>query len=114
MPSKAFAFFILLLCLICSTNAQYNTPQFKVIAFYTAKEDQAHISYVHEANRFFPKIAKQYNFIYDSTNDWSNLNEAFLSKYQVVLFLENVHGFRWRQGNMQFQMKSMDASFTPP
>jgi len=68
--------------------AQKTIPLFKVIAFYTAKNDQAHISYVHEANRFFPGIAAQYHFQYDSTNDWNNLNEKFLSRYQVVLFLD--------------------------
>ncbi len=68
--------------------SQYDKPQFKVVAFYTAKSDQAHISFVHEANRFFPKIAKQYNFVYDSTNNWNNLNPDFLSHYQVVLFLD--------------------------
>ena len=61
---------------------------FRVIAFYTAKNDAAHISYVHEANRWFPQIAKQYHFTYDSTNSWSNLNDSFLSRYQVVLFLD--------------------------
>jgi len=61
---------------------------FRVIAFYTAKNDAAHISYVHEANRWFPQIAKQYHFTYDSTNNWSNLNDSFLSRYQVVLFLD--------------------------
>ena len=68
--------------------AQNKSPKFKVIAFYTAKNDKAHISYVHEANQWFPKMAKQYNFSYDSTNNWSNLNTAFLSQYQVVLFLD--------------------------
>ena len=71
---------------LSSANAQ--KPLFKVIAFYTAKEDQAHISFVHEANRFFPKIAAEYNFQYDSTNDWTKLNEKFLKQYQVVLFLD--------------------------
>lgn len=63
-------------------------PLFKVIAFYTAKNDMAHISYVHEANRWFPQIAKQYHFEYDSTSNWSNLNDTFLTRYQVVLFLD--------------------------
>ncbi|WP_345951364.1 ThuA domain-containing protein [Mucilaginibacter sp. PAMB04274] len=63
-------------------------PKFKVIAFYTAKADLAHISFVHEANHWFPEMAKKYNFTYDSTNNWNNLNMAFLSKYQVVLFLD--------------------------
>jgi len=69
-------------------HAQSNSSSFKVIAFYTAKEDAAHISFVHEANKWFPKIAKEYNFVYDSTNDWNNLNTSFLSNYKVVLFLD--------------------------
>jgi hypothetical protein len=79
----AVAFFIT----ATSAPAQ-DKPLFNVIAFYTAKNDAAHISYVHEANRWFPQIAKQYHFRYDSTNNWSNLNDSFLSRYQVVLFLD--------------------------
>ncbi len=86
IPVIAFA--LLCICLITKTNAQSNGASFKVIAFYTAKQDLAHISFVHEANKWFPKIAKEYNFIYDSTNDWSNLNASFLSQYKVVLFLD--------------------------
>jgi uncharacterized protein len=70
-------------------SAQNNNKKpFKVIAFYTAKQDAAHISFVHEANKWFPEMAKQYNFIYDSTNDWTRLNTKFLKHYKVVLFLD--------------------------
>jgi hypothetical protein len=71
---------------ICS--AQNAVPKFKVIAFYTAKNDQAHISFVHEANKWFPAMGSKYNFTYDSTNDWNNLNATFLAQYQVVVFLD--------------------------
>jgi len=70
------------------TGAQKSSSRFKVIAFYTERNDLAHISFVHEANKLFPKMATQYNFVYDSTNDWSKLNTDFLSQYQVVLFLD--------------------------
>lgn len=63
-------------------------PPFRVIAFYTAKNDAAHISYVHEANRWFPATGAKYGFSYDSTQDWNNLNESFLSRYDVVIFLD--------------------------
>ena len=33
-------------------------------------------------------MGEKYNFTYDSTNDWKNLNFDFLSHYQVVLFLD--------------------------
>lgn len=62
--------------------------KFKVIAFYTGKNDEAHVSYVHEANKWFPKMAEKHGFSYDSTSNWNNLNAAFLAKYQVVLFLD--------------------------
>jgi len=63
-------------------------PRFSVVAFYTAKNDAAHISFVHEANSWFSKAAGKYHFEYDSTDDWSNLNAQFLTKYQVVIFLD--------------------------
>jgi hypothetical protein len=76
-------------CLQPSTGiAQNGNSGFRVIAFYTAKEDQAHISFVHEANRWFPKMAAANHFTYDSTNNWDNLNVKFLSQYQVVIFLD--------------------------
>jgi hypothetical protein len=67
---------------------QKNDQSFKVIAFYTAREDQAHISFVHEANTWFPKVAAENRFTYDSTNNWNNLNAAFLAGYQVIIFLD--------------------------
>jgi hypothetical protein len=79
-----------MLCLSLWSNlyAQHSKPLFKVIGFYTAKNDRAHISYVHEANKWLAKAAAENHFVYDSTNDWSNMNPQFLSAYQVVLFLD--------------------------
>lgn len=65
------------------------TPKFKVIAFYNGTWDAAHISFVKEANQWFPGIAAQYGFSYESTTNWNNLNAGFLSNYQVVLFLDD-------------------------
>jgi uncharacterized protein len=79
-------------CLVClwfsSVQAQSHAPQFKVIAFYTGKDDLAHISFVHEANLWFPKMAARYHFSYEATTNWDNLNTEFLSHYQMVLFLD--------------------------
>ncbi|MEJ7558043.1 MAG: ThuA domain-containing protein [Pedobacter sp.] len=71
-----------------SITAQFATPKFKVVAFYTGKNDQVHVSFVHEANKWFPKMGLKHGFDYDSTSNWNNLNKEFLSKYQVVLFLD--------------------------
>ena len=69
-------------------KAQGLAPQFKVIAFYTGKDDLAHISFVHEANQWFPRMAAKYHFTYEATTNWNDLNLEFLSHYQVVLFLD--------------------------
>src|SRR5712691_5523198 len=80
---------IVALIYCCSAlSVNYGNPKFRVIAFYTAKENQAHISFVHEARRWFPEMAAKYNFSFDTTSDWSNLNVDVLSKYQVVVFLD--------------------------
>jgi uncharacterized protein len=80
---------IALTLLFCSSLAAQNQkPQFNVIAFYTAKHDAAHISYVHEANHWFSSLADKHHFKYDSTNNWENLNGKFLEHYQVVIFLD--------------------------
>lgn len=86
--SQAVWFCLFIFYFSVSVTAQNQTSQFKVIAFFTAKQDLAHISFVHEANKWFPKIAEKYNFIYDSTDNWNNLNAEFLSHYQVVIFLD--------------------------
>jgi hypothetical protein len=93
MRSLKSYLYTVLLCLICfsvaaTISAQAKPPLFKVIAFYTAKNDAGHISFVHEANKWFPQMAVLYNFSYDSTNNWKNLNDEFLSNYQVVIFLD--------------------------
>ncbi len=80
---------VMLFCFLAETTTSQNNPSaFKVISFYTAKNDQAHISFVHEANQWFSKMSSIYHFSYDSTKNWDNLNADFLSQYQVVIFLD--------------------------
>ena len=64
------------------------TADFKVISFYTGKNDPAHVSFVREAEKWFPKMARQNHFSYASTTNWSNLNDGFLPGCQVVVFLD--------------------------
>jgi uncharacterized protein len=86
--SRRLACFWLACACLCSHGSQGKAANFNVIAFYTGKDDLAHISFVHEANRWFPKVAGKYHFSYESTTNWDNLNSNFLSGYQVVLFLD--------------------------
>ncbi|KAF2327312.1 ThuA domain-containing protein [Flavobacterium daemonense] len=88
LVGKSILLTLFLVCFAGIAQHKKEKSKFKVIAFYTAKNDQAHISFVHEANKWFPKIAEENHFEYDSTSNWDNLNANFLAKYQVVLFLD--------------------------
>lgn len=80
-----FAGLTLMILVAFNTFAQ---GDFRVLAFFTAKNDRAHISFVHEANRWFSKAGQANHFKYDSTSDWSRLSDPGLSDYQVVVFLD--------------------------
>lgn len=73
---------------VMGASAQPASTDFNVVSFYTARNDLAHISFVHEAHKWFTRMGSEYHFTYDSTNNWSNLNADFLSDYQVVIFLD--------------------------
>jgi hypothetical protein len=73
---------------VLTIEAKRNHQKFKVIAFYTANHEEAHTSFVNEANIWFTKESIKNRFIYVGTNDWTKLNADTLSKYQVVIFLE--------------------------
>jgi hypothetical protein len=71
-----------------SAKEPVKDPKFKVVAFYTARNDKAHVSFVHEANKWFSQTASMLGFEYDSTSDWNNMNDSFLAGYDVVVFLD--------------------------
>ena len=68
--------------------AQRIQQKFKVIAFYSAKSEDAHLSFVYEANVWFSKMSVLHKFSYVSSTDWTRLNSDTLSNYQVVIFLD--------------------------
>ena len=72
------------------TIARQDAPSdFKVVSFYSAREDAAHISFVHEANHWFSSMAEKYDFSYDTSDNWDELNTDFLAQYRVVIFLDS-------------------------
>jgi uncharacterized protein len=82
--------FVLMIYLIPATmiRAEDNNVKFRVVAFHDGEKDQAHISFVREADKWFSEMATKYKFNYESTGDWNNLNPDFLSHYNVVIFLD--------------------------
>ena len=81
---RIYLLLILSFLALSCTQAQ----KFRAIGFYTARQDAAHISFVHEANKWFSEQSLKHGFQYDSTNNWNNLNATLLSQYDVVIFLD--------------------------
>lgn len=71
-----------------SVDAGASAAPLRVLAFFTGRNDPAHISFVHEANRWFAAAAKTNGFTYDSTSDWSRMNSRELAACDLVLFLD--------------------------
>ena len=78
-----------LLALACAPLVRRpSEPSFRVLALFTGKQDQAHISFLGEAVRWFPAQAARHGFTFDTTSDWSRLNDSVLARHQVVVFLD--------------------------
>ena len=75
------------LALLIGVNSQSQNLR-RVVGFFTAKNDRAHISFVHEANRWLDSVGREHSFQYDSTSDWTKLNPVFLSSCSLVIFLD--------------------------
>jgi len=63
------------------------SPQFRAIAFYSADTETDHVLFAQDALKFFGSLAEKHNFVFDSTTDWKNLNEAHLKNYRLVVWL---------------------------
>jgi hypothetical protein len=64
-------------------------PKFKVLIFDPVSGDLGHDSYMKEAKTYFPKLAQQYGFQADFTENWNDCNASKLAQYKVVMFLDN-------------------------
>ena len=85
----ALAVGALLLASACARPPAHRAePAFRVLAFFTGEQDEAHISFLGEAVRWFPKVAAEHGFTFDTTSDWSRLNDSVLARHQVVVFLD--------------------------
>ena len=85
---KLFVYIFLITIPSLLPAAQRIQQKFKVIAFYSAKNEDAHLSFVYEANKWFSTMSTKHRFSYVSTTDWTRLNSDTLSNYQVVIFLD--------------------------
>jgi formylglycine-generating enzyme required for sulfatase activity len=86
---KKLPFAIICLLLLLSTQILAQKPDFKVVAFYSGKVERDHIDFSNDAREFFKNLAAENNFTFDATTDWTNCNDAFLSNYNIVIWLND-------------------------
>ncbi|MFG2789804.1 ThuA domain-containing protein [Streptomyces sp. NPDC048419] len=87
---RILALLAILLTALSVPRAHAAAQPFKVLALYNGTYDAAHISFVHEANDWFPKQAAQNGFTYTASNNWDLLANGGVNGYQVVLFLDDL------------------------
>lgn len=78
-----------LLCLLMGLSlfrAEAQTPQFKVIVFYSKAGERDHLDFAYNAIDFYKELGKKKHFTVDTTSSWKNLNIDFLKNYQVVIW----------------------------
>jgi hypothetical protein len=85
IPARLLALTLVLSGLVAAGEPK---PGFRALAFYTHRDDLAHVSFAREANVWFAALARERGFQYAATDDWSRLNDAELARQDVVLFLD--------------------------
>ena len=71
------------------SHTKYSTqpPVFKALAFYSTNVEKDHVQFANDIIPFYQKLAKEKNFIFDTTTQWSKLNDDTLKNYQVVVWV---------------------------
>ncbi len=72
-----------------STGVFGQQPSFKILAFYSTKVEPDHVLFAEGALKFFSGLSARNNFTFDSTNNWDDMNDFNLAKYQVVVWLND-------------------------
>lgn len=85
-------FFFLLAVIFTGCNLpEYSDEHAKprILAFFTGKNDLAHISFMGEANQWFAEQGRNYGLQYDTTSNWDRLLDENLDFYTMLVFLDS-------------------------
>jgi hypothetical protein len=85
---RIFGTILPLLCALVVT-AQEKTGEWHVLAFYSAGNDLAHISFVNEAKSWFAAKGREIGYCFETTSDWSKLNYDAVRAYDLIIFLDS-------------------------
>jgi YVTN family beta-propeller protein len=89
MKRHFVALFLSLVPMLPSTGTFGQQTSFKVLAFYSTKVEPDHVLFAEGALKFFSGLSAKNSFTFDSTNNWDDMNDFNLGKYQVVVWLND-------------------------
>ena len=74
--------------LLCSlVHAQ--THKFRVLALYTTTVESDHVDFANDAIKYFSALSVKNGFVLDTTTNWKNVNDEYLKKYQLIIWLND-------------------------
>ncbi len=90
---------------VISLAAEPPTP--RVLAFYATNVESDHVEFANQALRFFTEQAHKHHFQFDSTTHWEDMNPDNLSRYQLVIWLNDFpHTQAVRDAFQQYMTKN--------
>jgi len=70
-------------------RAQRPRAKYRVLAVYSDKVEHDHVDFAQQAIRFFSTAARKDHFSFTATTNWNDLNTANLTKYDLILWLND-------------------------
>ena len=64
-------------------------PRFKVLAFYSRTVEKAHVDFADAAIQFFKELTVGNGFVFDTTSNMEDLNDAKIKDYQLLMMIND-------------------------
>lgn len=81
--------FCLLITAMMFTATFAQSPKFKVLALYTTTVEADHVDFANDAIKYFTDLSVKNGFAFDTTTNWKNVNDEYLKKYQLIIWLND-------------------------
>jgi hypothetical protein len=89
LQAYGYSCFYVAFLLLQPIGARGQQTSFHVLALYSTTVEPDHVTFSDQALKFYAAAASKDHFEFKSSTNWDDLNTATLSKYQVVLWLND-------------------------
>ena len=89
MKHIRFCFCACIFMLLSASTLYGQYPRFKVLAFYSNTVEKAHIDFADDAIQFFKELTVGNGFVFDTTSNMEDLNDAKIRDYQLLMMIND-------------------------